>query len=193
VDNDDRDSLEQARRAKADRLRARGVNVFANGFSVRERRADLHARFGALPPEVLEAEHSATRLAMAGRVVALRSHGKTAFLVLRDRTGDYQVMVRKGGVPDDQWGLVEDLDLGDHVGVEGPPMRTRTGELTVAAKRLVFLTKSVRPLPLKWSTVSDIEIRYRQRYADLACNPEVLEDFVARSLIVRELRNFMDA
>ncbi len=169
------------------------MNVFANGFSVRERRADLHARFGELPPPVLDNEHAHTRLAMAGRIVALRSHGKTAFLVLRDRTGEFQVMLRKGDLPDDEWGLIEDLDLGDHVGVEGPPMRTRTGELTVSARRLAFLTKSLKPLPLKWSTVSDVEIRYRQRYADLACNPEILEDFVARARIVRELRRFLDA
>jgi lysyl-tRNA synthetase, class II len=193
VDNSDRISLEQARRAKAERLRARGVNVFANGFVVRDSRASLHARFGPLTPETLTAEYADTRLAMAGRIVALRSHGKTSFVVLRERTGEFQVMVRKGDLPDEEWGLLEDLDLGDHVGVEGPPMRTRTGELTVSARRLVFLTKSLRPLPLGWSTVTDIEIRYRQRYADLACNPDVLEDFVARALITRELRRFLDA
>ena len=193
MDNPERDALEQARRAKADRLRERGINVFANGFSVREKRADLHARFGELSPETLQSDHAGERLSMAGRVVAVRSHGKTAFLVLRDRTGEFQVMLRKGDLPDDDWAIVDELDLGDHVGVEGPPIRTRTGELTVAARRLAFLTKSLRPLPLGWSTVTDVEIRYRQRYADLACNPEVLEDFLARSLIVRELRRFLDA
>ncbi|MBI2897345.1 MAG: lysine--tRNA ligase [Deltaproteobacteria bacterium] len=192
MDNPDKTTLEQVRRQKARRLRERGILPYASGFRVTDPARSVHERYGSLTAEALEAEHAGTRLSMAGRLVALRSFGKTVFLVLRDRSGEIQALVRKNDLAEDEFGLLEDLDLGDHVGVTGPPIRTRTGELSIAARSLVLLTKSVRPLPLKWSTVTDVEIRYRQRYADLACNPDVAEDFMARALIIRELRAFLD-
>src|SRR4030095_2943068 len=119
----------------------------------------------------------------AGRVVALRHHGKTCFAHLMDQTGRIQLYARGDQLGDD-YPLFTELDLGDFIGVTGDLMRTRTGELTVAVKAFTFLAKSLRPLPEKWHGLKDVETRYRQRYVDLVVNEESRKIFRLRSRAV---------
>jgi lysyl-tRNA synthetase class 2 len=141
---------------------------------------------------------------VAGRVVSMRSHGKTSFLHLADGSGRIQVYVRRDELGEEVYGLLDHLDLGDFVGVAGELFRTRTGEVTVRAHELAVLAKALRPLPLgkvvedegeerAYHQVADQEFRYRQRYADLAVHPQAREVFARRAGIIRYLRNFLDA
>jgi lysyl-tRNA synthetase, class II len=130
-------------------------------------------------------------VAVAGRLVALRHHGRTCFAHLADRTGRLQLYARADQLGDDYAPFTE-LDLGDFIGATGEMFRTRTGELTLAVKAWTLLAKAVRPLPEKWHGLRDVETRYRQRYVDLAVNPEVREIFRLRSRLVQALRAFFD-
>jgi lysyl-tRNA synthetase class 2 len=119
--------------------------------------------------------------------------GKAGFATLQQGGQRLQIYVRKDDVGDDLFELYKLLDLGDHIGVRGTLMRTRTGELTLKAQSLTFLTKAMLALPDKWSGLEDVETRYRQRYVDLFTNPEVRETFVKRAAILRAMRKFFDA
>ncbi len=180
----------EARLQKAEKLRARGVDPFGNGRKVAHVSADLRARFGDAPNEVVEQD--GTTWSVAGRVVAVRNLGKMAFLKLRDRAGDVQLQLKKDKLGDAGFGLLELLDLGDVAAASGRAIRTRTGELTVVADEWTILTKALRPLPEKFHGLTDVETRYRQRYLDLATNPEVREAFVKRSRLVQYIRRFLD-
>jgi len=174
---------------KLDRLRAAGVDPFGSGYAVSHFAGPLHARFGAASEEDLRA---AGHVAVAGRLVSLRHHGKACFAHLQDGTGAVQLYARADGLADAYAGWV-DLDVGDFVGVQGELMRTRTGELTVQVKEWTFLGKSLRPLPEKWHGLKDVETRYRRRYVDLVMSPQVREVFLVKSRLIRELRAFLDA
>src|SRR5207247_5308285 len=138
---------------------------------------------------------------LSGRLVALRPHGKTTFAHLEDRSGKVQLYFKLDELGADGYGVLDLLDLGDHIGVEGPMFKTRTGEITVRVQRLTLLAKALRPLPLgkedssgvKHGELSDPELRYRQRYADLAVHPEVRELFRLRGRVVSAIRAFLDA
>ncbi|HUP18380.1 MAG TPA: lysine--tRNA ligase [Gemmatimonadota bacterium] len=184
-----------ARREKLREIEARGIEPYPPSWEVTHTAADVLAAFADQGPEL--------RARVAGRIVSLRSHGKTAFLHLEDRSGRIQAYLRRDELGEAAWGLVELLDLGDFLGVEGRVMRTRTGEITVQAKGLAMLAKALRPLPLgkraetdegarTWHQVEDPEFRYRQRYAELAIRPETRAVFETRARIVRHLRNFLD-
>jgi lysyl-tRNA synthetase class 2 len=145
--------------------------------------------------EALEAEHieAARVFAVAGRILAIRVQGKAGFATLQQGGQRLQIYVRKDDVGDDLFELYKLLDLGDHIGVRGTLMRTRTGELTLKAQSITFLTKAMLALPDKWSGLEDVETRYRQRYVDLFTNPEVRETFVKRAAVLRAVRSFFDA
>src|SRR5512143_2136670 len=128
----------------------------------------------------------------AGRILAQRHQGKAGFLDLSDGRSRLQVYVRRDVVGDEGFELYRRLDLGDWIGVEGQIFRTRTGELSVKAHELTFLAKCLRPLPEKWHGLRDVERRYRQRYLDLAVNPESRLVFETRAAIVRYIRRFLD-
>ena len=130
----------------------------------------IRAQFGEATGETLEADKPA--VTTAGRVLALRTAGKAGFLDLADGRARLQVYLRRDVVGDATFELYRALDLGDWIGVEGEVFRTRTGELSVKAHKLTFLAKCLRPLPEKWHGLKDVEQRYRQRYLDLAVNPE---------------------
>ena len=130
-------------------------------------------------------------VSVAGRIMSLRAMGKAAFLNLIDGSGKIQAHLRQD-ILGDQYQLVKELDIGDFLGVNGAVFRTRTGEVTVEARELTVLAKSLRPLPEKWHGLRDIEQRYRQRYVDLISNPEVKNVFVQRSRIVNGIRAFLD-
>jgi lysyl-tRNA synthetase class 2 len=181
----------QQRHKKADALRALGVNPFGNGHTPAHVAADLQRRYGDAPAD--EIAKDAGAWSVAGRVLAVRSFGKAAFLKVRDRSGDLQVWVKKDKVSERDFEVYKLLDVGDVVAAEGPATRTKTGELTVEAARFTILTKSLRPLPEKWHGLTDVEQRYRQRYVDLVVTSGVRETFVKRSRIVTTIRQFLDA
>jgi len=184
--------VEAARREKLAELVKRGVVPFAYRF---DRTGTVQA--------VLEGfrDEDPTVHRLAGRLILLRSMGKTTFGHLEDRSGKIQVYFKVDAVGAEQYELVKLLDLGDVIGVEGPLFRTKTGEVTVRVQRLTVLTKSLRPLPLgkedaegkRHGELSDPELRARQRYADLAVRPEVREVFRLRARVVGYIRKFLDA
>lgn len=185
------------RYAKLARLREIGIDPYAYSF------APSHSLEAALA--AYSGDGEGPRVQVAGRVLALRDMGKSTFAHLGDRSGRLQVYLRQNDLTETEGELRKLLDLGDWIGVEGPLFRTRTGEVTVRAERLQLLSKSLRPLPLGKSEVTesgetivhsgfaDTESRYRQRYADLAVNPDVRSVFLARSRIVSSLRSLLDA
>src|SRR6185369_15045826 len=139
----------------------------------------------------LEAERVET--ITAGRILAIRAFGKANFLVLSDGHAKVQIYIRQDSLPELDFKIYKLLDFGDWVGVEGHLFRTKTNELTIWASRVEFLAKCHLPLPEKWHGLTDVEIRYRQRYLDLIVNPEAREVFQIRSKVLAALRQFLDA
>jgi lysyl-tRNA synthetase class 2 len=193
---DERNYVEAARREKRTELERLGVPAFAYRFDRTHSAAEALAAY-----DDAMGEHGPD-VAVAGRVASLRSQGKTAFAHLEDVSGRIQVYFRRDHLGD-RYDLVKLLDLDDHIGVRGRLFRTKTGELTVRAESLEVLSKSLRPLPRGKTQVSeegpttfgglvDPELRYRQRYADLAVHPEVREIFRVRAKAVSYLRRFLD-
>ena len=165
-------------------------NVYPDRFDATAGVSELVERFSARSGEELEAAPEAVRV--AGRILAIRVQGKAGFLDLSDGRSRLQVYVRKDAVGEPAWDLFRSLDLGDWIGVSGQMFRTRTGQLSVKSSELAFLAKCLKPLPEKWHGLKDVERRYRQRYLDLAVNPESRAVFEKRAAIVRELRRFLD-
>ena len=179
------------RRDNLRRLEELGLAATPLRFPVSATVSEIGHRYREEPGEGLEARHIG--VTTAGRVLALRTAGKAGFLDLSDGRGRLQVYVRRDAVGENAFTLYQALDLGDWLGVEGEVFKTRTGELSVKARTLTFLGKSFRPLPEKWHGLKDVERRYRQRYLDLAVNPESREVFERRAAIVRHIRSFLDA
>jgi lysyl-tRNA synthetase class 2 len=179
------------RKAKLESLRDLGVEPYPPRYRVEESLSQVVARWGAA--EAAELEEQRPRVRVAGRVRAIRGHGKAAFLDLNDGATRLQVHVRKDRLPETQWKVFKLLDLGDFAGVEGTLFRTRTGELTVAAEDLTVLAKALRPLPEKYHGLADREARARQRYLDLTANPESRQVFETRSRVVSAIRRFLES
>ena len=142
-------------------------------------------------PSAAESDQPGPTVRVAGRIMLRRGQGKVVFLDLRDWTDHIQIFVGKKQVGDLGWGLVDQLDLGDLIGVDGRLGHTKTGELTVFAEKLTFLAKSLLPPPEKWHGLTDQEQRYRQRYVDLFSNPESLAVFLGRSKLIASFRKTM--
>jgi lysyl-tRNA synthetase class 2 len=197
------DAIIDARRAKAETLRRRGEDPFAN---------DVTARIGGRTVDIAEARDAAdaakdaegrfdearvraaageATLHVRGRVMALRSTGGLSFLRLRDRTGEIQLLVSQAALGADYDRLAE-IDVGDVIEAEGELTASKRGELSIAPRRLRLLTKAYRPLPEKWHGLTDVELRYRQRYVDLVANPAVTDVFRARTHVVRAVREILD-
>jgi lysyl-tRNA synthetase class 2 len=188
--------VQKARREKLDALVAAGVPPFAYGY---ERTHEAAVAIASLPEGVDEGGP----VRVAGRLVAWRGHGKTAFAHLADASGRIQLYFRKDELGEERFAQLALYDIGDVVGVSGPLMRTRTGEVTVRVAEVEMLAKSLRPLPygkeevvdgvtVRHSGFADPEQRYRQRYADLAVHPEVRALYVARSRLITAIRSFLD-
>jgi len=181
--------LIRRRLEKLEALRASGIDPFGQRFPFTHWSGDLVRRYHPAGEDELGQIGPVT---VAGRVVALRHHGKTCFAHLRDQSGQIQLYARQDRLGD-RYAAFTDLDVGDFIGVTGELFRTRTGELTVAVHEFAFLAKSIRPLPEKWHGLKDVETRYRRRYVDLVMSPHVREAFVVKSRLIRELRAFLDA
>jgi lysyl-tRNA synthetase class 2 len=179
----ERDLVRQ-RREKLRRLRESGRDPFrSTRFDRTHLAAEVHSAFESL-------EGTAARV--AGRLVAQRRHGKVTFADLRDASGAIQILFRVSDLAEGSYERLGELDDGDLIGVEGNVLRTRAGEVTVAASEYVLLAKALRPPPEKWHGLRDVETRYRQRYLDLIANEESRRLFAVRSKVMRALRAFLD-
>lgn len=176
----------QVRIDKMHKIEEHGWKPFGYRFLYTHRAADIAAQFD----ELSEKE---TEVKIAGRIMAIRGHGKTCFMDMQDKTGRIQVYVRKDVIGEENYALIKLMDIGDTVGITGTAFRTHMGELSIKANSVEMLSKSLRPLPEKWHGLKDVETRYRQRYVDLIVNPEVRDTFVKRSQIIRSVREVLDS
>jgi lysyl-tRNA synthetase, class II len=187
-DDEDRSAVEQARRAKLARLRAAGIDAFPVGFERTHTLAEVRRGWDH---QLGDGGESGDVVRVAGRIVLKRAMGRLAFWTLRHDGHELQIMLTVGALGPEQLEVVLDLDIGDWVGVQGPVVKTRKGELSVKATEVYLLGKSLRPLPDKWKGLTDVEVRSRQRELDLAVNPAAIETMRLRSRVVRALRESM--
>jgi lysyl-tRNA synthetase class 2 len=178
------------RKAKLDELVALGVPPYPVRFDRADTISAVVAAHGDTTGEALEAAQPGTRV--AGRILSIRSFGKANFLVLSDGLQRLQVYVRADSMPALDFDIFKRLDFGDHVGVSGRVFRTKTNELTIWAASITFLAKCLLPLPEKWHGLTDVEVRYRQRYLDLIVNAEARQVFEVRARVVAGIRRFMN-
>jgi len=173
--------IEKQKRDKLKELEASGIYPFGarfeNSTSIKALRNDFQ---------------EGKKVSIAGRLMAVREHGKTAFYDLRDSTGKIQLYAGKNTLGEEKFLFLKKLDIGDIVGVEGELFKTRTGELSIKAEDIKILSKSLKPLPEKWHGLKDVEMRFRQRYVDLIVNEDVKKIFVTRSAIIKKIREVLD-
>lgn len=171
------------RRGKLEKIAELGFEPYGGRFDWTHHTNDILADAEAL-------EKSEEHVKLAGRIMIIRGHGKTAFCKLRDEKGDIQLYFRKDALDEKEWSLFKLVDMGDILGVEGTVFTTHTGEVTVRVLSFTMLSKSLRPLPEKWHGLTDVEQRYRQRYLDLISNPEVRTTFIKRANMLQAIRNW---
>jgi len=184
-----RDQFEQ-RQKKLEQIQALGHEAYPREFRWTDTAAALVEKFGETPAAELEANKREVRV--AGRIVSLRLMGKAGFAHLRGSGKRVQIYVKKDVVGEAGFQLFHLLDLGDSIGVRGHLFRTKTNELSIWVEEITFLAKALLPLPEKWHGLTDVELRYRQRYLDLIANEKARQVFVTRARIIQELRKFFD-
>jgi lysyl-tRNA synthetase class 2 len=191
VPENENSDLIQQRRKKLQAIVELGYEAYPRKCEVTHTLPQIMAEYGALTAEELAARKIPVQV--AGRVMTIRPHGKAGFAHLAGGGKRLQIYVRLDAVGEQGFELYKLLDIGDLLGVDGYLFRTRTGELTIHAERLQFLAKAVLPMPEKWHGLTDVEIRYRQRYLDLMVNEEVRTVFERRGKLVRAIRDFLEA
>ncbi|MBS3906653.1 MAG: lysine--tRNA ligase [Syntrophaceae bacterium] len=187
---DETNELVQQRVRKLEALRKEGVNPYPNDFKATHTSEDILKTYGSMSEEELKSVSES--FCLAGRIVAIRNFGKASFIQIKDRNGKIQVYFQKEIVGEEPFQFFKRFDIGDFIGLEGKVFRTKTGELTLQVQKFRLLGKSLRPLPEKWHGLTDIEIRYRQRYLDLIANPKVKEVFLTRALVIQRIREFFN-
>lgn len=204
---DDFNQVLRARREKLDALRQKGIEPFVHSYMPSHRSTEVIRDFEELEAQqVLGEEGDGKHCSVAGRILSWRDHGKSHFIHVEDSEGSIQVYFKKNVIGDECFEELSLLDLGDWIGIEGSAFRTRTGEITIRAESYTLLTKSLRPLPMgkveentatgermEYSGFSDPEMRYRQRYADLAVHPDIRSVFEVRANVISALRGFLDS
>ena len=179
----DLNKLMQVRKEKLDELQAHGRNPFAiTKYDRTETAGQIKANYE---------EFEGKDVSVAGRIIAKRIMGKASFCTIQDSNGTIQSYVSINDLGEESYKAFKTFDIGDIIGLKGFVFKTRTEEISIHAKEVVLLTKSLRPLPEKFHGLKDMDLRYRQRYVDLIVNPEVKDTFILRSKIIREIRNFM--
>jgi len=181
--HEDVNELMRVRREKMAALDEKGIEPFARKYDVTHHATDIVNDFEKIEGQIVR---------LAGRIMAVRGHGKTSFVNLMDMSGRLQIYFRQDVIGAEQYETFNLLDIGDIVGIEGVVFKTQRGEISVKTNSFEVLAKSLRPLPEKWHGLKDVETRYRQRYLDLIVNPEVKNTFVARSKIIKSLRRILD-
>jgi lysyl-tRNA synthetase, class II len=185
-DND----LLKVRLEKIAALKAAGVDLYPNNVKPQNTTAQIMGEFGNTEGDALA--QLTQKFSIAGRLMAIRSFGKAAFVKIQDRKGQMQCYIAKNILSEQDFSLFKKLDIGDIIYVSGKLFRTKTNELTLECEELRLMAKSMHPLPEKWHGLTDIETRYRQRHLDLISSPAVKEIFYRRSLIIKLMRQFMD-
>ena len=178
--------MDQHRLEKCNKLRKMGLNPYVNSHIISSPISDILERFSKEDDVLPENEE----FSAAGRILAKREFGKTAFLTIRDRSGTIQVYIKKALLSESDFEIYNLSEVGDFIGVKGTLFRTKTGELTIRAFNYRLLTKALRDLPEKFHGLKDVETRYRQRYLDLIVNNDVKDVFIKRSQIIKEIRDF---
>ena len=177
------------RREKAEALAEIGDNLYRNNFKQAKTVKELLPKGAHLAAETLD-ENNYT-YSIAGRIMSMRKFGKAAFFHLADTSGRLQIYIKKDIVGEKLFATFKKWDIGDIVGIAGKLFKTKTGELSIMAEKLVMISKSLRPLPEKWHGLTDVETRYRQRYVDLIVTPESRETFRKRVMVIRLIREFL--
>lgn len=167
-----------------------GIEPYDGRFEVTASSSRIHETWSKKTKEDLEKERIEVK--SAGRLVAIRSFGKAGFCHIQDGHGRVQLYFQKSKLGEPRYSLFQKLDIGDIIGVEGTLFRTKTNELTIDVEGFKLLAKSLRPLPEKWHGLTDVEMRYRQRYVDLIVNPEVKKVFITRTKIIQTIRSFLN-
>jgi lysyl-tRNA synthetase, class II len=183
-------STEEQRRAKLERLRAEGINPYPHAFPGRTHVDEIEGEHD--PAELGEGEHEQFVYRVMGRITGKRGHGKTAFLDVRDITGTIQAYARKDVLGEEAFSRVEDLDIGDLVGIEGPLHVTKRGQLAIGVRECTLLAKALKDPPDLFHGISDPETRYRQRELDLMANADSREIFKKRNRLTLGIRNYMN-
>ncbi|MEW9702489.1 lysine--tRNA ligase [Paenibacillus sp. SI8] len=179
------------RRNKLDELRALGVDPFGSKYERTHTAKEILDSYEAKTKEELDEEP--VEVSIAGRIMQKRVMGKASFAHIQDISGKIQIYVRADSVDENKYQAFDILDLGDMVGVRGVVFKTKTGETSIKVKSLEVLTKSLIPLPDKFHGLSDVEMRYRQRYVDLITNQDVQQTFILRSRIIQSMRRYLDS
>jgi lysyl-tRNA synthetase, class II len=185
------ENIYKLRCEKLKQIEALGQRAYPTKYAFTHTIPAILAEYSQKSTEELENPRVDVRI--AGRIMTIRLMGKAGFAHLQQGGQKLQIYVKKDAVGEKGFELYRLLDLGDHVGVSGYLFRTRTGELSVHVEEITFLSKDLLPLPEKWHGLTDVELRYRQRYVDLVMNPDVREVFLKRSKLVQSMRRFLDA
>ena len=186
--------LLRVRRDKLEELKSAGKNPYEiTKYDVNAESAGIKAEFEKLEAEKGEELGESFTVSIAGRIMSRRIMGKASFTDIQDETGRIQCYVKRDDVGEDVYADFKKWDIGDIVGIKGFVFRTKMGEVSVHAKEIILLTKSLKPLPEKFHGLTNTDIRYRQRYVDLIMNPEVKDTFIKRSKIISTIRRFLDA
>jgi lysyl-tRNA synthetase, class II len=185
------ENIVQLRREKLKQIEALGQQVYPTKYDLTHTASAILSEYKDASAEQLE--NPRVNVRVAGRIMAIRLMGKAGFAHLQQDGQRLQIYVKKDAVGEKAFDLYKLLDLGDHIGVSGYLFRTRTGELSVHVEDITFLSKDLLPLPEKWHGLTDVELRYRQRYVDLVMNPEVREVFLKRSKLVQSIRRTLNA
>ena len=180
---EDLNELMLQRREKLSQLREEREKAFAEKYEVTHHAAEVEDNFEELEENEVK---------LAGRLMAIRSHGKASFADLMDMSGKVQLYIKQNNIGEERYEFFQDLDLGDLVGITGTVFKTNRGQISIRVSSFKLLTKSLRPLPEKFHGLKDKDIRYRQRYLDLIVNPDVKETFVIRSKIIKEMRRYLE-
>ena len=175
------EELIQQKQIKLKKLKEKGVDPYGGKYDK-----------SCFINDLLQNTKEGDTVSTAGRLTAVRAHGKSVFGDLRDVTGKIQIYVKEDTVGKENFELLNLLDIGDFLGVKGEIFKTRTGEITVNVKEFKILSKSLLPLPEKWHGLKDIETRYRQRYVDLIVNEDSRKVFIARTKIINAIREFLN-
>lgn len=183
----DENELIRVRHEKLKAFEEKGVAPFGKRYEITHHAQDVRDQYSDL-----EGENEGDKVCLAGRLMAIRGHGKASFGVLNDRTGSIQIYFKLDILGEEKYSQFKLLDIGDIIGIVGRPFKTKRGELTVRVEDFELLSKSLRPLPEKFHGLKDVEIRYRQRYLDLIVNPEVRDVFVKRTEIIKSVRQYLD-
>ena len=181
------------RRKKADELAELNINLYANDFKPTHHISEVLSSDSATEvlSDIEDGPNVRANFQVAGRILAMRKFGKASFLHIQDDSGKIQIYIKKEKVGDEIYAQFKKWDIGDIVGFKGKLFKTKTGELTILADTIKLITKSLRPLPEKFHGLTDVEMRYRQRYVDLIVNPEVRDTFRKRIEVIRLLREFL--